>query len=52
MRVLFTIVTFAAGVYTGAYFDQHYNLPKVPAPDEIMTRIKEYFEERKKPPKN
>ncbi|TKR77082.1 hypothetical protein L596_018121 [Steinernema carpocapsae] len=41
-------VCFAAGGYAGAYAAQNYEIPKIPAPQEVYKAVEEYLQKYKK----
>uniref|UniRef100_A0A0K0ETX8 Exosortase system-associated protein, TIGR04073 family n=1 Tax=Strongyloides venezuelensis TaxID=75913 RepID=A0A0K0ETX8_STRVS len=42
------LVCFTIGFYAGAYFDQNYELPRLPDPANIPSWIEDYLKRRKK----
>lgn len=48
MGVAAHILTLAAGFYAGIYFDQNYELPKVPSPQEIQAKLESYLASKRK----
>lgn len=39
------LIIFAAGVYTGVYFVQNYNISKVDEPKELLLKAKSWLDE-------
>jgi hypothetical protein len=48
MGIASNIIWLAAGVYAGVYFDQNYELPKVPSVQELGNKIQGYLESKQK----
>ncbi|XP_074096223.1 short transmembrane mitochondrial protein 1-like [Cotesia typhae] len=42
------LVTFSAGIYTGIYISQNYEVPRVDEPAKILERLKEFADDHKK----
>ena len=46
---LFNFVTgFAFGTYFGLYISKNYNVPDIPAPNEIVEKLQKLYEDYKK----
>lgn len=43
--VLKFLLTFAAGVYSGVYLAQNYNIPNVDEPRELWRKVSQFIEE-------
>ncbi|XP_034482704.1 uncharacterized protein LOC117788144 isoform X2 [Drosophila innubila] len=43
--VIFSMLTFGAGVYTGIYVSQNYEVPRVDDPKKLVERANEKFRE-------
>lgn len=48
MGICSHLFIFAAGIYAGICFDQHYEVPKLPPPNEIYAKIQEFLETYRK----
>jgi len=48
MGICSHLFIFAAGIYAGICFNQHYEIPKLPPPNEIYAKIQEYLETKRK----
>jgi len=48
MGVFKFLTGFACGVYAGLYISKNYNVPDVPAPEELLNKLKKLSEEYKK----
>lgn len=48
MGVFSKFVCFTIGLYAGAYYDQNYEVPKLPDPASIPKKIEEFLERYKK----
>ncbi|XP_037939897.1 uncharacterized protein LOC119672824 [Teleopsis dalmanni] len=46
--VLKFVITFSAGIYTGVYISQNYDVPRVDQPSKFIERIKEIANDHKK----
>ncbi|KAM7359052.1 uncharacterized protein ACRADG_003796 isoform 4-T4 [Cochliomyia hominivorax] len=42
------LLTFSAGIYTGIYISQNYEVPRVDEPSKIIDKIKELADEHRK----
>ncbi|XP_046808317.1 uncharacterized protein LOC111685038 isoform X2 [Lucilia cuprina] len=42
------LITFSAGIYTGIYISQNYEVPRVDEPGKIIDKIKELADEHRK----
>ncbi|XP_013111226.1 short transmembrane mitochondrial protein 1 [Stomoxys calcitrans] len=42
------LLTFSAGIYTGIYISQNYEVPRVDEPSKIIDKIKEMADEHRK----
>lgn len=42
-------LTFGAGVYTGIYVSQNYEVPRVDEPGKLLEKAKEFADQYKKP---
>lgn len=42
------IVIFSAGIYTGIYTSQHYELSELDSPQEILSKLKDYLKQYEK----
>ncbi|XP_054734274.1 uncharacterized protein LOC129241791 isoform X1 [Anastrepha obliqua] len=47
MLILISI-TFGAGIYTGIYISQNYEVPRVDEPGKLVDKIKEFADEHRK----
>uniref|UniRef100_A0A158N7M5 Uncharacterized protein n=5 Tax=Anopheles TaxID=7164 RepID=A0A158N7M5_ANODA len=43
------LLTFGAGVYTGIYVSQNYEVPRVDEPGKLLEKAKEFADQYKKP---
>uniref|UniRef100_A0A182NYZ8 Uncharacterized protein n=1 Tax=Anopheles dirus TaxID=7168 RepID=A0A182NYZ8_9DIPT len=43
------LLTFGAGVYTGIYVSQNYEVPRVDEPGKLWEKAKEFADQHKKP---
>uniref|UniRef100_A0AC34PV08 Uncharacterized protein n=1 Tax=Panagrolaimus sp. JU765 TaxID=591449 RepID=A0AC34PV08_9BILA len=50
MGLLAKIFCFMIGGYAGAYADQNYDLPKIPSPSELQTRLEQFLSQYRKDP--
>ncbi|XP_020716524.1 uncharacterized protein LOC101459561 [Ceratitis capitata] len=41
-------ITFGAGIYTGIYISQNYEVPRVDEPGKLVDKIKEFADEHRK----
>ncbi|XP_036327046.1 uncharacterized protein LOC118739680 isoform X1 [Rhagoletis pomonella] len=41
-------LTFGAGIYTGIYISQNYEVPRVDEPGKLVEKIKEFADEHRK----
>lgn len=48
MGLLAKIVCFFIGGYAGAYADQNYDVPKIPSPSEIQTKVEQFLSQYRK----
>ncbi|KAJ6636484.1 hypothetical protein Bhyg_15074 [Pseudolycoriella hygida] len=44
------LLIFAAGVYSGVYASQNYNIPRVDEPQKLLEKLQEFAESYKKKP--
>ncbi|XP_014095225.1 uncharacterized protein [Bactrocera oleae] len=42
------LITFGAGIYTGIYISQNYEVPRVDEPGKLVDKIKEFADEHRK----
>ncbi|XP_037941621.1 uncharacterized protein LOC119674538 isoform X2 [Teleopsis dalmanni] len=48
MGFILPVITFSAGIYTGVYISQNYDVPRVDQPSKFIERIKEIANDHKK----